>query len=552
MSSGSSGRVLKNLFTCNSLEAKKHLLEDSTSKLYNAERINNGDGDALEVEERAYVKSRNIQAEKDDVDPFTGKRAIDGLLLKISDDILNDFNKYDITSFANKAKNFAGADTSESRYVIIKYIYDINPVAAKAFSAASAAAKQKAALTAAAKQKAALTAAAKIVVINAYKDDNAGTIIGSIVDNIVRNNGDVNAITDSIRSYKDNDIRTLIKIYDEDAAADIFSAAVVGRAAAASAADVDADTGFDWDTRIKDACVKAAAAAAAAAVPYTLGSGDIAAYTAAVKAAEDAGVKFTVNVYFKSTLNAVAGLNMKFIFLAPLMYMWNDFENHNITSFTNRVIYYIQEGYITIQFQNVIIKYLNNSTILAGDAFSLADKEFAAIEATASDAAKRKALITAVAKMVVINAYNDDNVNTVGTIIGSIAFDIFINNGDVKAITDSIRIDAAAAADVFLAAAAAARLESKNIRISRISSFTINFYARIKNTVIEAATAKAKKIRAADDAFAVFDTDYTGLDEKTADDADADDDAITLKELESILKPFSKELKKIEKSTRPS
>ena len=43
MSSGSSGRVLKNLFTGNSLEAKKPLLEDSTSKLYNAER----DGDAL-------------------------------------------------------------------------------------------------------------------------------------------------------------------------------------------------------------------------------------------------------------------------------------------------------------------------------------------------------------------------------------------------------------------------------------------------------------------------------------------------------------------------
>ena len=545
MSSGSSGHVLKNLFTCNSLEARKSLLEDSTSKLYNAERINNGDGDALEVEERAYVKSRNIQAEKDDVDPFTGKRAIDGLLLKISDDILNDFNKYDITSFANKAKNFAGADTSESRYFIIKYIYDSNPVAAKAFSAASAAANQKDALT----------AAATIVVINAYKDNNvdtAGTIIGSIVDNIVRNNGDVNAITDSIRSYKDNDIRTLIKIYDEDAAADIFSAAVVGRAAAASAADVDADTGFDWDTRIKDACVKAAAAAAAAAVPYTLGSGDRAAFTAAVKAAEDAGVKFTVNIYFESTINAVAGLNMKFLFLTPLMYIWNDFENHNITSFTNRVIYFIQEGYITIQCLNVIIKYMNDENILAAKAFSIADKEFAAIEATASDAAKRKALLTPVAKMVVINAYNDDNVNTVGTIIGSIAFDIFINNGDVKAITDSIRIDAAAAADVFLAAAAAARLESNYIRISRISRFSINFNARIKNTVIEAATAKAKKIRAADDAFAVFDTDYTGLDEKAADDADADDDAITLKELESILKPFSKELKKIEKSTRPS
>ena len=153
MSSGSSGRVLKNLFTCNSLEARKALLEDSTSKLYNAERINNGD--ALEVEERAYVKSRNIQAEKDHVDPFTGKRAIDDLLLKISYDILNDFNKYDITSFANKAKNFADAET---RYVIIKYMYDINVVAAKAFSAASAAAKQTAALT----------AAATIVVINAY------------------------------------------------------------------------------------------------------------------------------------------------------------------------------------------------------------------------------------------------------------------------------------------------------------------------------------------------------------------------------------------------
>ena len=58
MSSGSSGHVLKNLFTCNSLEARKALLEDSTSKLYNAEGVNDG----VEVKERAYVKSRNSQA----------------------------------------------------------------------------------------------------------------------------------------------------------------------------------------------------------------------------------------------------------------------------------------------------------------------------------------------------------------------------------------------------------------------------------------------------------------------------------------------------------